>query len=38
MFNEFLQYINTFITAEELLFAFVGLIILIFLWFAERKV
>lgn len=37
MFNEFLQYINYFISPEEMIFALVGLVIIIVLFIAGRK-
>ena len=38
MFNDFLEYINKFISNEELAFAFLGLIFLIAIWIEGRKV
>lgn len=38
MFNDFLEYINKFMSKEELAFAFLGLIFLIVIWVAGRKV
>ena len=38
MLNDFLEYINKFISNEELAFAFLGLIFLIAIWIEGRKV
>ena len=37
MFQEFMQYINKFMTKEEIAFAIVGLIFLIIIWVAGGK-
>lgn len=38
MFNEFIEYINKFMNPAELVFAFFGLICIIAIWIAGRKI
>lgn len=37
MFNDFMQYINKFMTKEEIVFALFGLVFLIVIWIAGGK-
>ena len=37
MLSEFTQYINKFMTKEEIVFALFGLVVLIVIWFAGGK-
>ena len=37
MLSEFMQYINKFMTKEEIVFALFGLVILIVIWIARGK-
>lgn len=37
MFQEFMQYINKFMTKEEIVFALFGLVVLILIWIAGGK-